>query len=142
MKLRSFGESYEMDAPSLVVKFLPVPSTEWGGNVSILCKESGLEADLCYYRSHHFLGFGSSARAVKGKIFNSKTLMTIYEIYGRWDRSTSNPPFSFFLLPLSSSSFFFLLPFFIFFFLFFLFFRRLHAFSELLRWLPCGRIGR
>ncbi|CAA6672161.1 unnamed protein product [Spirodela intermedia] len=56
VKLRSFGESYEMDAPSLVIKFLPVPSTEWGGNVSILCRETGLEADLCYYRSHLFLG--------------------------------------------------------------------------------------
>ncbi|CAA6675682.1 unnamed protein product [Spirodela intermedia] len=76
VKLRSFGESYEMDAPSLVIKFLPVPSSE----------ETRLEADLCYYRSHLFLGFGSSSRAVKGKIFHSKTLMTIYDVYGCWDR--------------------------------------------------------
>uniref|UniRef100_A0A1D1ZIN3 Oxysterol-binding protein-related protein 4B n=1 Tax=Anthurium amnicola TaxID=1678845 RepID=A0A1D1ZIN3_9ARAE len=87
VKLLGFGECYEMDAPTLMIKFFPVPSTEWAGNVSIRCKESGLEADLCYYKSHSFLGFGGNPRSVKGRIFHSKTSMTIYEIYGQWDRT-------------------------------------------------------
>ncbi|MQM20861.1 hypothetical protein Taro_053890 [Colocasia esculenta] len=87
MRLLSFGECYEMDAPTLSIKLFPVPSTDWTGNVSISCKESGLEADLCYYKSHSFLGFGSNPRSVKGKIFHSRTLMTVYEIYGQWDRT-------------------------------------------------------
>ncbi|URE40148.1 Oxysterol-binding protein [Musa troglodytarum] len=50
------------------------------------CKDSGLEADLCYYKSHVFLGFGGSSKSVRGKILHSKTLKTIYEIDGQWDR--------------------------------------------------------
>ncbi|URE40147.1 Oxysterol-binding protein [Musa troglodytarum] len=51
-----------------------------------MCKDSGLEADLCYYKSHVFLGFGGSSKSVRGKILHSKTLKTIYEIDGQWDR--------------------------------------------------------
>lgn len=86
VKLLSVGECYEMDAPTLAIKLFPVPSTDWAGNISIRCQASGLEADLCYYKSHSFLGFGANPRSVKGKIFHSKTLMTIYDVYGQWDR--------------------------------------------------------
>ncbi|MQL85178.1 hypothetical protein Taro_017697 [Colocasia esculenta] len=87
LKLLKLGECYEMDAPSLMIRLLPVPSIEWAGNISIRCKESGLAADLCLHKAHSFLGFGGDPRSVKGRIFNSKTLMTIYEIYGQWDRT-------------------------------------------------------
>ncbi|URE40152.1 Oxysterol-binding protein [Musa troglodytarum] len=36
--------------------------------------------------SHVFLGFGGSSKSVRGKILHSKTLKTIYEIDGQWDR--------------------------------------------------------
>lgn len=85
LKLLNFGETYEMESPNLLIKILPVPSTDWTGNVCIRCKESGLEADISFYKSHSFLGFGGNSRSVKGKIFHSKTLKTIYEIEGQWD---------------------------------------------------------
>ncbi|URE40142.1 Oxysterol-binding protein [Musa troglodytarum] len=45
-----------------------------------------LREHLCYYKSHVFLGFGGSSKSVRGKILHSKTLKTIYEIDGQWDR--------------------------------------------------------
>lgn len=86
LRLLKFGENYEMDSPNLLIKLLPTTGADWVGDVSIRCKDSGLEADLCYYKSHAFLGFGGSSKSVRGKIFHSKTLKTIYEIDGQWDR--------------------------------------------------------
>ena len=86
LRLLNYGESYEMNSPNLLIKILPVPGADWVGNVSIRCEDSGLEADLCFYRSHSFLGLGGNTRSVKGKIFSSKTLKTFYEIEGQWDR--------------------------------------------------------
>ncbi|KAK9099745.1 hypothetical protein Scep_023175 [Stephania cephalantha] len=63
---------------------VPVPSTGWGGNVRIECKESGLEAQLCY-KSTSFLGIGGNPRSLKGKILESSTLKPLYEIDGCWD---------------------------------------------------------
>lgn len=86
LRLLASGENYEMDSPNLTIKLLPPTGADWLGNVRIKCKESGLQADLCYYKSHVFLGFGGSCRSVKGTICHSKTLKTIYEIDGQWDR--------------------------------------------------------
>ncbi|RWV93181.1 hypothetical protein GW17_00044379 [Ensete ventricosum] len=85
LRLLKFGENYEMDSPNLLIKLLPTTGADWVGDVSIRCKDSGLEADLCYYKSHAFLGFGGSSKSIRGKIFHSKTLKTIYEIDGQWD---------------------------------------------------------
>ncbi|XP_077236812.1 oxysterol-binding protein-related protein 4C-like isoform X4 [Tasmannia lanceolata] len=66
----------------------PIPryhGADWVGNVRILCKDSGFEADL-HYKGPSFLGFGGTSRSVKGKIFNSSSLKTIYEVDGHWDR--------------------------------------------------------
>ncbi|RWR97951.1 oxysterol-binding protein-related protein 4C isoform X1 [Cinnamomum micranthum f. kanehirae] len=46
---------------------------------------TGLEADLCY-KGNSFLGLGSSPRFVKGRIFYSSSMETIYDIEGHWDR--------------------------------------------------------
>ncbi|XP_010927220.1 oxysterol-binding protein-related protein 4C isoform X1 [Elaeis guineensis] len=89
LRLLSFGENYEMDSPKLVIRILPAPGVDWVGTVKIQCKDSGLEAELRYYRSHSFFGFGGNSRSVKGKIFHSKSLKTIYEIEGQWDRIIS-----------------------------------------------------
>lgn len=86
LNLLSHGESYELDAPALVIKLLPVPGTEWSGVVRIRCRKSGLEAEICYHRSHSFLGLGGNSRSVKGKIFRSLTRETLREIHGHWDR--------------------------------------------------------
>lgn len=86
LRLLDFDETYEMSSPNLLIKILPVPGVDWAGNVSIRCKDSDLEADICFYKSHSILGFGGNSRSVKGKIFDSKMLNTIYEINGQWDR--------------------------------------------------------
>lgn len=86
LRLLSFGENYEMDSPNLLIRIVPVPSADWFGNVKIQCRDSGLEAELCYYKSRSFFGFGGNSRSVKGKIFHSKSLKTIHEIEGQWDR--------------------------------------------------------
>ncbi|URE02494.1 Oxysterol-binding protein [Musa troglodytarum] len=85
LKLLTFGEDYEMDSPNLVVRLLPTTGADWLGDVKIRCKDSGLEANLCYHKSQSFLGFGGNSRSVRGNIFDSKTSKTIYEIDGQWD---------------------------------------------------------
>ncbi|KAI4335372.1 hypothetical protein L6164_014021 [Bauhinia variegata] len=88
LKLLNHGESYEMNSPKFLARFLPIPGNDWIGNVNICCKESGLVAELCY-RSHSFLGFGGSQRSIKGKIFDSSSLKVLYEVDGHWDRTVT-----------------------------------------------------
>lgn len=90
VKLLKFNETYEVDCPNLLIRLLPAPSVEWSGTVRIACKDSGLEAELCYYRSHSFLGLGGDARCIKGKVFCSSSPQdTVCEIDGHWDRTVS-----------------------------------------------------
>lgn len=83
LKLHKYKETYEMNSPNLLVRFLPVPGTEWVGNVRIKCQENGLEAELCF-RGRSLLG--RRGRAIKGKIYESLSMKTLYEIDGHWDR--------------------------------------------------------
>ncbi|KAI7744086.1 hypothetical protein M8C21_029008 [Ambrosia artemisiifolia] len=46
LRLLNKGESYVMNSPNLVIKFLPMPDVEWLGDVTIQCRETGLEAHL------------------------------------------------------------------------------------------------
>lgn len=85
VKLLDHGETYEMNSPNLVIRLLPVPGTEWSGNVKIQCERSDLAADISYYRSQSFFGFGGKPRSVKGRIFDVNSLKTIYELNGQWD---------------------------------------------------------
>ncbi|KAI3896422.1 hypothetical protein MKX03_008584 [Papaver bracteatum] len=85
LKLLSHGESYVMNTPKLLIRFIPVPRTDWTGNVTIRCEESGLQAELCY-TGKSFLGFGGNNRSVKGRIVDTSTSKTIYEVDGHWDR--------------------------------------------------------
>ncbi|KAM7477770.1 hypothetical protein LguiA_025983 [Lonicera macranthoides] len=82
LKLLSVGETYLMNSPNLVIRFFPIQGVDWVGNVTIQCQESGLVAELCYKGSI----FGRSNRKIRGKIFMSTSLKTIYEISGHWDR--------------------------------------------------------
>ncbi|KAF6149991.1 hypothetical protein GIB67_029356 [Kingdonia uniflora] len=86
LKLLNHGENYVMNSPNLLIRLFPRPGVDWVGTVSIGCEESGLEAEL-YYKGPSFLGFKGNQRSVKGKIFESKTLKTIYEVEGHWDRT-------------------------------------------------------
>ena len=85
LKLLNFGEHYEMNAPRLLIRFFPVPRADWVGNVRIKCKNTGLEAELCY-KGNSMLRLGSSSKFVKGRIFDSLSMETIYDIEGHWDR--------------------------------------------------------
>ncbi|XP_078443968.1 oxysterol-binding protein-related protein 4B-like isoform X2 [Wolffia australiana] len=85
LNLLSHGESYELTAPSLVMKLLPMPGAEWNGTVHIRCLESGLQAELRYHRRSAVLGLGGSSSAVHGRIFHRDSKQTLREIRGRWD---------------------------------------------------------
>ncbi|KAI3847069.1 hypothetical protein MKW92_041576 [Papaver armeniacum] len=84
LKLINHGENYVMNTPKLLIGLIPVPRTDWTGNVTIHCEESGLLAELCF-TGKSFLGFGGSNRSVKGKIVGTSTSKTIYEVDGHWD---------------------------------------------------------
>lgn len=88
LKLLKRGETYVMNSPKLSMRFLPGPGANWVGNVRIQCQETGLEAELCY-RSNSFLWGKGNHRSIKGKIFESSSLKTLYEIDGHWDRTVS-----------------------------------------------------
>lgn len=86
LKLLKEGESYVMNSPKLVIRFLPTPRADWVGDVRIRCEETNLEAELCY-KGGSLFGRRGSYRSVKGRIFDSLSLKTIYEIDGNWDRT-------------------------------------------------------
>lgn len=85
LKLHNHNETYEMNSPMLLIRFLPLPGVDWVGNVRIKCQETGIEADICY-KANSFLGRRKNYRAIAGKIYLSLTKETIYEINGHWDR--------------------------------------------------------
>ncbi|VAI74189.1 unnamed protein product [Triticum turgidum subsp. durum] len=79
-----------MGCPNLLIRLLPGPSVEWSGTVRIVCKDSGLEAELSYHRSNSFMGMGGDGRCVKGKVFRSSNPQdAVFEIDGYWDRTVS-----------------------------------------------------
>ncbi|EOY32010.1 OSBP(oxysterol binding protein)-related protein 4B [Theobroma cacao] len=88
LKLLSRGETYEMNSPNLLIRFLPIPGVDWAGNVRIRCPESGLEAEL-RYGPKSFLGLRGSHKSVKGKIYETSTRRTLFEVNGHWDRTVT-----------------------------------------------------
>ncbi|XP_071742106.1 oxysterol-binding protein-related protein 4C [Rutidosis leptorrhynchoides] len=88
LKLVNKGETYVMNSPNLVIKFLPVPDVEWLGNVTIQCQETGLEAQLCY-KGTSFFGKRGNYRSIRGKIVSLPEMKTIYEINGHWDKTVT-----------------------------------------------------
>ncbi|KAJ3704605.1 hypothetical protein LUZ61_008310 [Rhynchospora tenuis] len=87
--LKLHKEKYKMNAPNFVIRILPKPSMEWCGTVRIKCEESGLEAEVCYYRGRSFWGFRGNSRCIRGKIFHTDTQKLVYEISGHWDKTVS-----------------------------------------------------
>ncbi|THG09653.1 hypothetical protein TEA_014597 [Camellia sinensis var. sinensis] len=85
LKLVNKGETYVMDHPNLLIRFLPVPGVHWVGKVRIHCQESGLEAEL-HLGGSSFISRRAYFRSIKGKVFMSSSMKTIYEINGHWDR--------------------------------------------------------
>ncbi|GMJ07145.1 OSBP(oxysterol binding protein)-related protein 4C [Hibiscus trionum] len=88
LKLLSRGETYEMNSPNLLIRFLPLPGVDWAGNVRVRCKETGLEAEL-RYGPKSFLGLRGSHRSVKGKIYETSTKRILFELNGHWDRKVT-----------------------------------------------------
>ena len=85
LKLLNHKETYEMNSPNLLFRFLPSIGVDWIGNVYIRCLQTGLRAELCY-RSNSFLGLRGKPRTIKGKIFHSSSFKVLYEVDGHWDR--------------------------------------------------------
>ncbi|OAY46706.1 oxysterol-binding protein-related protein 4C [Manihot esculenta] len=86
LKLLNHGETYVMNSPSLLIRFLP-PGLDWVGKVKIQCQQTGLEAELCYL-SNSFLGRRGS-HSIKGRIYHSSSLNTLYEIEGHWNSTVT-----------------------------------------------------
>ncbi|KAK4756170.1 hypothetical protein SAY87_006297 [Trapa incisa] len=84
LNLRRFGETYVTNTPKLLIRFLPVPLVDWVGPVRITCKETGLEAEL-HYKSNVF-GRRNNLRWISGRILDSTSSKTLFEINGHWDR--------------------------------------------------------
>uniref|UniRef100_A0A2P2KPJ8 Oxysterol-binding protein-related protein 4C-like n=1 Tax=Rhizophora mucronata TaxID=61149 RepID=A0A2P2KPJ8_RHIMU len=82
LKLLNYGETYVIDTPKLLVKFLSLEN-DWFGNVSISCHETGLEAELCYTSSSFLSRKGK--HSIKGKIYDRTSQKTLYEIGGHWN---------------------------------------------------------
>ncbi|CAI9099158.1 OLC1v1035939C2 [Oldenlandia corymbosa var. corymbosa] len=86
LKLLNNRETYLMNSPKLVIKFLPLIGVDWLGDVTIKCEETGLTAVL-FYKGNSILPRVANHRAIKGEIFMaSSPSRTIYEINGHWDR--------------------------------------------------------
>ena len=79
LKLKNHGETYEMNCPNFIFRFLPIPGTEWVGNVHIRCQETNLEADFCY-KGRSFLSFKGNKRSIKGKIIDSSSSTVLYDV--------------------------------------------------------------
>ncbi|XP_045814596.1 oxysterol-binding protein-related protein 4C-like [Trifolium pratense] len=88
LRLHNHGETYEMNCPNFLFRFLPYPGVEWVGNVTIRCLETGLVAELSYIKQSLF-GLGGSRRRIKGKIFDSLTMNILYKIDGHWDSTVT-----------------------------------------------------
>ncbi|KAF8035148.1 hypothetical protein BT93_C1241 [Corymbia citriodora subsp. variegata] len=86
LKLLRSGETYVMNSPKLLIRFLPVPGVDWVGNVRITCQETGLGAELCY-RGPSFIS--RNRRSIKGKIIDLSSSKTLYEVDGHWDSTVT-----------------------------------------------------
>ncbi|XP_010536899.1 PREDICTED: oxysterol-binding protein-related protein 4B-like [Tarenaya hassleriana] len=86
MKLLNRGETYEMSSPKPLMRILPVPGAYWTGHTHVKCSETGLEAQL-HFPTDSFFGFRGNNRSIKGKIFESRSGKTLYEVYGYWDKT-------------------------------------------------------
>ncbi|CAN8230514.1 unnamed protein product [Cochlearia groenlandica] len=87
MKLLNKKETYEMDQPRLIMRFLPSPGAYWAGKINIKCSETNLEAELNLVSDSFFERFkGNNNRSIKGKIFESSSGDCLYDIFGHWDR--------------------------------------------------------
>ncbi|XP_010539416.1 PREDICTED: LOW QUALITY PROTEIN: oxysterol-binding protein-related protein 4B-like [Tarenaya hassleriana] len=84
LKLLNRGETYEMNSPNLVMRFLPVTRAYWAGKVRIKCLENDLEAEL-HLATDSLMGIRGNDRSIKGKIYDSSSGKKLYEIYGHWD---------------------------------------------------------
>ncbi|EOA16752.1 hypothetical protein CARUB_v10004961mg [Capsella rubella] len=88
MKLLNRKETYEMNQPRLIMRFLPTPGAHWAGKVKIKCPETDLEAELNLISDSFIERFrGNKNRSIKGKIFESSTGNQLYNIFGHWDRT-------------------------------------------------------
>eukprot|EP00850_Spirogloea_muscicola_P012404 SM000080S22919 [mRNA] locus=s80:101257:107523:+ [translate_table: standard] len=85
--LDEYHEVYEMTCPRLSFRFLPSPGTEWVGETTVLCQQTGYEA-VVKFKSKSFFGMGGANNRIGGKICNSRTKES-YELSGAWDKTVT-----------------------------------------------------
>ncbi|KFK45024.1 hypothetical protein AALP_AA1G334400 [Arabis alpina] len=88
LKLLTRKETYEMEQPKLIMRFLPAAGGHWAGKIKIKCPETDLEAEL-HLNSGSFMERlrGNDNRSIKGKISESSSGNKLYDIFGHWDRT-------------------------------------------------------
>ncbi|KAJ7534672.1 hypothetical protein O6H91_13G104800 [Diphasiastrum complanatum] len=83
LSLLEFGEDYELTSPKLNIRFFPMPGTDWDGNTSVSCQQTGLKATISF-KGKGLLGLRGGQRKISGKIWDSSG-KTLYELRGSWD---------------------------------------------------------
>ncbi|KAH7443806.1 hypothetical protein KP509_02G051700 [Ceratopteris richardii] len=84
--LDSHHEVYELTCPKIVFRLFPAPGTEWVGTSTIKCGSSNLEASLTF-KGKPLFGLKGTAGHVSGKIYDTSTGATLYEINGAWNKT-------------------------------------------------------
>ncbi|KAH9331503.1 hypothetical protein KI387_003611, partial [Taxus chinensis] len=85
LKLLELGETYGMNCPKLYISLLPFPTVPWISNVEILCKQSGLKANLSF-KGKSFFGLRGSGTRICGSIRQcSPPHNVLYELHGDWN---------------------------------------------------------
>lgn len=84
--LDSFQEVYDTTSPKLLIRLFPAPGTEWVGSSTVKCGASRLEATLTF-KGKHLFGLRGTVGQVSGKVLDTSTGTTLYEINGAWNKT-------------------------------------------------------
>eukprot|EP00897_Mesotaenium_endlicherianum_P006019 jgi/Mesen1/5445/ME000271S04464 len=85
--LDSYDETYELQVPSLLFRFLPSPRADWEGNVTVKCEKSGYEAQVCYKTKPWFKP--GPHKRIEGEIYRIGTKEKLIKFHGHWDKSVT-----------------------------------------------------
>lgn len=83
LTLAEYGETYVMTPPKLNFRFLPPQVSEWTGDTTVTCVQTGLQATVTY-KSRSLLSRGSNR--VTGKVCKIDSSEILYSLNGSWDQ--------------------------------------------------------
>ncbi|BBN07647.1 hypothetical protein MPTK1_4g05320 [Marchantia polymorpha subsp. ruderalis] len=86
LTLAEYGETYVMTPPKLNFRFLPPQVSEWTGDTTVTCVQTGLQATVTY-KSRSLLSRGSNR--VTGKVCKIDSSEILYSLNGSWDQTVT-----------------------------------------------------